>query len=67
MAEKKTTKHDPTWSGYDFDPEPGTREPGPDSDEAYTRRIASINAAVESESEAARRNSAGTLDPDHGR
>ena len=64
---KKTTKKDPTWSGYDFDPEPGTREPGRDSDEAHARRVASINAAVEASNEAARKNAGGTLDPDHGR
>jgi hypothetical protein len=54
------------WGGHDFIPEPGTREPGHDSDEEHAKRVAGAYAAVEVENEAQRRNAGETLNPDHG-
>jgi citrate lyase beta subunit len=67
MAEsKKRQMTDPLWGGHDFNPEPGSREPGHDSDAAHAARVASANAATEVESEAVRILAGETLHPDHG-
>jgi hypothetical protein len=63
--EKAMSETEDFWGGHDFNPEPGTREPG-HSDAAHAARVAGANAAVEAGNEAARRTAGETLDPDHG-